>query len=245
MTEHYETDKPHPVGTGIGALSGGAAAGAVGTALGGPVGGVLGAVIGAFAGGAAGHEIAEELDPTDEDSYWRKQYVLRPYAKNSAYDQWRPAYAYGWTTRRAYLDHDFDDMENELQAGWEEFQGRVDMTWEQAKDAVRDGWEHVSDSFDRMFHDEDEYWDEYYRTRPYVREDASFETYRPAYQYGYRSRLARWGEKFDDIEDDLERGWSRFENKAQLKWEQAKDAVRDGWHHIERRLPGDFDRDGR
>ncbi|NND59383.1 MAG: hypothetical protein HKN49_03870 [Gammaproteobacteria bacterium] len=245
MTDSYKTDKSHPLGTGVGALSGGAAAGALGTALGGPVGGVIGAVIGAFAGGAAGHEIAEELDPTDEDNYWRKNYTTRPYVKNAAYTTYRPAYAYGWTSRRAYLDRDFDEMENELRDGWNSFEDKVELRWDQARDAVKDGWDRVGDSFERMFHDEDEYWDEYYRTRPYVDKDSSFDTYRPAYRFGYRNRLSRWGEKFDDIENELRRDWERFEDRAGLTWARAREAVRDGWHHLERRLPGDADGDGR
>ena len=34
------------------------------------------------------------------------------------------------------------------------------------------------------------------------------------------------------------------EVESRLAWGEARDAVRDGWHHIERAMPGDFDRDG-
>ena len=49
----------------------------------------------------------------------------------------------------------------------------------------------------------------------------------------------------DDIESDLERNWEASKANSRLAWNEARGAVRDGWHHIERNLPGDFDRDGR
>lgn len=244
MTDNYDTDKSHPVGTGTGALTGATAAGLAGTAMGGPVGGIIGVVLGAFAGGAAGHEIAEELDPTGEDSFWRENYRTRPYAKNASYSVYRPAYAYGWTTRRAYLDREFDEMESELKSGWDNFEDNVELKWDQARDAVRDGWNRFTQSVENMIDDEDDDLNKKFSSRPYAT-GANYDTYRPAYRFGARNRISRWGERFDEIENDLERDWDRFEARSKLKWAQARDAVRDGWHNIERRLPGDFDGDGR
>ena len=68
----------HPVGTGVGALAGGAAAGAAAGTVAGPVGTVVGAAVGAVAGGLAGKGIAEQIDPTVEDAYWRDNYSSRP-----------------------------------------------------------------------------------------------------------------------------------------------------------------------
>ena len=51
--------------------------------------------------------------------------------------------------------------------------------------------------------------------------------------------------KFEDVESDLERGWEATKANSRLAWSEAKGAVRDGWHHIERAMPGDADRDGR
>ena len=72
----------HPVGVGFGTAVGGAAAGAAAGAMAGPVGTVAGAVIGGVAGGLAGKGIAESIDPTAEDAYWRENYANRSY-----YDQ--------------------------------------------------------------------------------------------------------------------------------------------------------------
>ena len=49
----------------------------------------------------------------------------------------------------------------------------------------------------------------------------------------------------EDVESDLERNWTSARNDSRLEWNEAKGAVRDGWHHIERAMPGDLDRDGR
>src|SRR5215218_8814958 len=77
----------HPVGTGLGAAAGGMAAGAAAGSVAGPAGTVAGAVVGAVAGGLAGKGIAEKIDPTLEDAYWREQYTSRPYySKEYNYD---------------------------------------------------------------------------------------------------------------------------------------------------------------
>src|SRR5690242_20849258 len=74
----------HPVGTGLGAAAGGLAAGAAVGTVAGPVGSVVGAAVGAIAGGLAGKGIAELIDPTAEEAYWRDNYATRPYIDNGA-----------------------------------------------------------------------------------------------------------------------------------------------------------------
>src|SRR3954451_24907539 len=79
----------HPVGTGIGAAAAGAAGAAIGSVVPGVgtvVGGAVGAVVGAVAGGLAGKGIAEAVNPTDEDAYWRDEYSRRPYYAGSNYN---------------------------------------------------------------------------------------------------------------------------------------------------------------
>src|SRR5512145_492740 len=90
------TPGAHPVGTGVGA-AGGAAAGAAIGAVAGPVGAAVGLVAGAVAGGLAGKGVAEKIDPTVEDGYWKDNYSKRPYATgNVSYDTYRPAYKMGY-----------------------------------------------------------------------------------------------------------------------------------------------------
>jgi len=136
----------HPVGTGIGASGGGLAGAAIGTAVGGPVGGLVGGAIGAVAGGLAGHGVAEQIDPTVEDTYWRGNYRSRPYVgADETYETYQPAYRYGWESRDRFHGRKFDDVENDLGRGWDKARGTSSLTWDRAKLATRDAWHHVED----------------------------------------------------------------------------------------------------
>lgn len=144
----------HPVGTGAGALGGAAAGAAIGTAVGGPVGTAVGGVIGAVSGGLAGKGVAEAINPTVEDGYWRENYKTRPYARaGTQYDQLQPAYRYGWESRSKNGDKDWKEVENDLESGWDKARGKSKMAWEDAKMATHDAWDHVSGDRDREHHE--------------------------------------------------------------------------------------------
>lgn len=84
-----------------------------------------------------------------------------------------------------------------------------------------------------------------YRETPYYAQGREWSDYQPAYQYGYDTYGQYRGQKFEDIENDLEQKWDSTRANSRLAWGEARGAVRDGWHTIERAMPGDFDRDGR
>jgi uncharacterized protein YcfJ len=84
-----------------------------------------------------------------------------------------------------------------------------------------------------------------YKTAPYYRAGREWNDYRPAYKYGYDTYSQYRGQRFEDVEPQLERDWNATRAESRLGWNEAKGAVRDGWHHIERALPGDADNDGR
>lgn len=90
-----------------------------------------------------------------------------------------------------------------------------------------------------------EHFQNQYKSTPYYASGREWSDYEPAYQYGYDTHGQYRGQKFDDIEGDLERNWDKTRANSRLAWSEARDAVRDGWHHIERATPGDADRDGR
>jgi uncharacterized protein (TIGR02271 family) len=134
----------HPVGTGIGAAGAGTAGALIGS-MAGPIGTVVGAVAGAVAGGYAGKGVAEQIDPTAEDAYWRENYKTRPYVqKNASYDQYAPAYRYGVEASQKHQGRRFEEVETDLRSNWETTHGRAGMGWDSAKDAVRDAWTRVS-----------------------------------------------------------------------------------------------------
>ena len=140
----------HPVGTGAGAAAGGMAGAAAGTAVGGPAGTVIGAAVGAIAGGLAGKGIAERIDPTVEEAYWRENYVSRPYINKSySFDDYGPAYRYGIDNYARYPNRKFEDVESELSRDWQRAKGKSRLAWDDAKHAARDSWQRVSDTIER------------------------------------------------------------------------------------------------
>lgn len=145
----------HPIGTGVGAAAGGVAGigaavatgAAIGTAVG-PVGtavgAAVGAVVGAVAGGLAGKGVAEQINPTIESEYWRKNYTTRPYVTAGAsHEDYGPAYKYGWESRGRYREKKFEEVENELARNWERAKGKSRLSWQQAKAASRDAWDRI------------------------------------------------------------------------------------------------------
>jgi phage tail tape-measure protein len=134
----------HPLGTGLGAAAGGAAAGAAVGAVTGPIGAAVGAMAGAVAGGLAGKSIAEQIDPTAEDAYWREEYPRRDYYDYAvAYDEFAPAYRFGWESRARYQDRTWDEVEPEMQRNWESNPSSRDLAWEKARRASRDAWDRI------------------------------------------------------------------------------------------------------
>ena len=89
---------------------------------------------------AHGHTPTWEM----EDEYWRGACRSRPYwAKDSTYDDWRPAYRYGYESAIRHEGRAWDDqLEDELRTGWDRYPERRnrDWSWQHVKDAVRDAW---------------------------------------------------------------------------------------------------------
>lgn len=141
----------HPFGTGIGAAAAGAAGAVIGSVVpgvGSAIGGAIGAAIGAVAGGYAGKGIAEVIDPTTENTYWRYEYRNRKYYDSALdYDtDFAPAYKYGWESFSNYSGRPADEVEDQLQAGWDKNRGSSRLEWDRAQHAVRDAWERVKSS---------------------------------------------------------------------------------------------------
>lgn len=150
----------HPVGTGIGAAAGGAAGAAggvaagaaIGTAGAGPIGGVVGAAAGAVLGGLAGKGVAESVNPTEEDAYWREHYDREPYYDRTySYDDYQGAYRTGYEGYAKYGDTGkrYDDVETDLQRDYERNFGSSRLDWEHARPAVRAAWQRFDPDLQR------------------------------------------------------------------------------------------------
>ncbi|MDP9140398.1 MAG: hypothetical protein M3O62_06340 [Pseudomonadota bacterium] len=136
----------HPVGTGVGAAAGGvvgaaAVGAATGTMVGGPIGTAAGLVVGAVAGGLAGKAVAEKIDPTVEDAYWREVYLNEPYyTSENSYEDYAPAYRVGYDGVVQHPDRTFEDAEVTLRSNYDEQRGTSKLSWENAKHATRAAW---------------------------------------------------------------------------------------------------------
>ena len=136
----------HPVGTGIGAAGGGTTGAAIGMVAGGAVGAVVGAAIGAVAGGLAGKDVAEAVDPTAEDAYWRGAHARESYYdKDYTYDDYAPAYRTGYAgvAEHRAAGRTFDSAESDLERSYDKAKGSSKLGWEKAKHATRAAWDRV------------------------------------------------------------------------------------------------------
>lgn len=237
----------HPVGVGVGG-TGGALAGAAVGSVAGPIGTLVGGAIGTVAGAAVGKGVAERMDPTVEDDYWRTEYAARPYYDRAyTYEDYAPAYAYGTEMRSTHANRVWDDtLEADMRQGWEAAKAKSRLGWDKAKAAVRDAFDR-SDRTYRTYEAADRYYADTYRDAQYFNPKFDYETdYQPAYRYGTYARSNHANRDWDEaLEADLERGWDKAKGTSRMAWSDAKAAVRHAWHGVERVMPGDADNDGR
>jgi uncharacterized protein (TIGR02271 family) len=71
----------------------------------------------------------------------------------------------------------------------------------------------------------DDYWRENYRGRDYVKDDADYDQYRPAYQYG--AQLADRGASPEFDENSARSEWESSRDRSNLDFDTAKGAIRD------------------
>jgi uncharacterized protein YcfJ len=135
--------KDHSIGEGTGAVAGAVTGAAVGSAAG-PVGTVVGAVVGGALGSKAGGGIAEAINPTEYNSHFEKTYKTAPYyTAGREWNDYQPAYKYGYDTYSQYRGQRFEDVEPQLERDWNSTKANSRLGWNEAKGAVRDGWHHI------------------------------------------------------------------------------------------------------
>lgn len=135
--------KDHSIGEGTGAGAGAITGAAIGS-VGGPVGAVAGAVVGAIVGAKAGGAVAEAVNPTEYTEHFRSTYESAPHYKSGrTWNQYEPAYKYGYDRYDQYRGQKFDDVEGKLERDWAQTRGESDLAWNEARGAVRDGWHYI------------------------------------------------------------------------------------------------------
>jgi len=96
--------------------------------------------------------MADNRSWDQEDSWWRENFTSRPYASGYTYDEFRPAYRYGFESGRHNMGRSWNDVESDLRTGWDKYEHRPagGSTWENIKDAVRDAWDRVTGQRDEV-----------------------------------------------------------------------------------------------
>ena len=137
----------HPVGVGVGS-AGGAVVGAALGSLAGPVGTAVGAAIGGVTGGLTGKGVAEKVNPTVEDTYWREHFASRPYVKPGAkYHEYQAAYRFGWESHGRYGELNWEKAEPRMRDDWQHT-GDTGVDWAKASPAAKDAWNRVRGDHD-------------------------------------------------------------------------------------------------
>lgn len=138
-----DVKKDHSIGSGTGAVGGAIAGAAIGSAAG-PPGSAVGAVVGAVIGAKAGDSIAEAINPTDYTDHFRETYAQAPYyVSGREWNDYRPAYQYGYDTYGQYRGQRFEDVDSQLARDWAASRGESRLAWDEAKGAVRAGWDRI------------------------------------------------------------------------------------------------------
>ena len=86
--------------------------------------------------------------------------------------------------------------------------------------------------------EEERYWRENYKSRPYFQQGKDFDHYAPAYRYGWESaaRQDYTSRRFDDIENDLGRNWPNARGNARTEWSDVRFAARDAFERVRNRM---------
>lgn len=138
-----DVKKDHNLGSGTGAVAGAVTGAAIGSAAG-PIGSLVGAVAGGIVGSKAGDSIAEAVNPTGYEKHFEDNYTKADYYNSSRdWNDYQPAYKYGYETYGQYRGQNFDTVEPELQRNWDATKGQSRLAWGEARGAVKDGWHHI------------------------------------------------------------------------------------------------------
>jgi hypothetical protein len=65
---------------------------------------------------------------------------LHPEETGYSYEDYRPAYWYGWEASQRYRGKPWEAVANELEQGWPEVKGDSKLSWTKARQAVYDAW---------------------------------------------------------------------------------------------------------
>jgi len=200
-----------------------------------------------------GRETVRTAAAPDFSTYmadWRRHHTTTFAGSGTTYEDYEPAYRYGYElgTAERYRGRDWAALESEARRDWE---ARRSGTWERFKDAIRYGWDKVRTGDTTSYRDRAaepttatrsgtipdfaNYASDYrtHHSATFANSGLSYQDYEPAYRYGYElGTTERYrGRDWAALESEARRDW---EARRPGTWEQFKDAIRYGWDKIRR-----------
>jgi hypothetical protein len=63
---------------------------------------------------------------------------------NKSFEQYGPAYRYGWESYGRYIGRGFDEVVIDLERDWDGARGKSQLIWIDAQPAARDAWDRLA-----------------------------------------------------------------------------------------------------
>ncbi len=96
-------------------------------------------------GAYSGRGVAEAVNPTAEDAYWRENHTSQEWAnEGSTYDEYAPAYRTGYEGVMKYAGRDCEQVETDLALDYQKHDPNTALPWDRARPAVKAAWQRVS-----------------------------------------------------------------------------------------------------
>jgi hypothetical protein len=101
-------------------------------------------VVGGVAGAYSGRGVAEAVNPTAEEKFWRENHSAQEWAKEgSTYEQYAPAYRTGYEGVMKYAGKQYHEIEADLARDYEKNDANPAIPWDRARPAVRGAWDRL------------------------------------------------------------------------------------------------------
>lgn len=186
-----------------------------------------------------GREPIRRREATDYGDIFRDHYEETFARSGYPYEQYEPAYVFGYqlAAEPGYRDTTWDEVEPEARRRWEEEDEGV---WDDFEDAIQAGWNEMKEALDVDTDFDYESAKGGFRRHyeeVYADTDHPFERYEPGYEYGYgvatesRYRGLDWEEAAPRIR-------ARWEERSHGPWEEFEDAIREGWKEVKLAFEG-------
>lgn len=79
-----------------------------------------------------------------ERAHWARRFEELDYIRpKHDFSDYEAAFRYGWECRAAYGNTSWEEIEDDLAAGWFRFRSDSPLAWKEAEPAVRDAYEHA------------------------------------------------------------------------------------------------------